>query len=168
MIHWFEVKVKKNSMTPPNSFNVSTFARSQFSRTMQMSPTKICFYSLTLSVGTMGVNINFSRGVTSKFAYPFQVSDDAKKWTFTKRFTLSTPLVCAGLNLNFQYFVWNVFYTSAIRNAFSFRKLPNIHFFAHFLLISHNFRIINEQNNMSGEYCAVSVSYRQINYHCIN
>jgi len=34
--------------------------------------------------------------VTSKFAYPYQVSDDAIKWTFTKRFTLSTPLVCAG------------------------------------------------------------------------
>ena len=71
------------------------------------------------------------------------------KWTFTKRFTLSTPFSLCWLNLNSQSFVWNVFYTSAIRNAVL--KLPNLHFFEHFLQISHNVRIINSQNNMSGE-----------------
>jgi len=46
----------------------------------------------------------------------------------------------------------NVFYTSAIRNAFSFHKLPNINFCAHFLFLqlSHDLRII-DQNNMSGK-----------------
>jgi len=44
----------------------------------------------------MGVHRTFPGGVTSKFAYPFQVSDDAMQWTFTKRFTLSTPSVCLG------------------------------------------------------------------------
>ena len=72
------------------------------------------------------------------------------KRTFTKRFTLSTPLVCIGLT-SILSFVWNGFYTSAIRNAFSFHKPPKIHFIEHFLQISHNVRIINDQNNMSGE-----------------
>jgi len=40
-------------------------------------------------------------------------------------------------------FVWIVFYTSAVRIAFSFRKLPNIHFCYHFLQICHNLRTIN-------------------------
>jgi len=51
------------------------------------------------------------------------------------------------LNLNSQSFVSNVFYTSAIRNAYSVHKLPNIHFFEHFLQLSHNFG----QNNMRSE-----------------
>jgi len=34
---------------------------------------------------------------------------------------------------------------------FSFHKLPNIHFFEHFLQIGRNVRIINGRNNMSGE-----------------
>jgi len=38
------------------------------------------------SVGNMGVHRIFPGGVTSKFADPFQVSDDAIKWTFTNRF----------------------------------------------------------------------------------
>ena len=53
------------------------------------------------------------------------------------------------VSLNSQSFVGNVFYTSAIRYAFSFHKLPNIHFFEHFLQISHYLRIINGQNNVS-------------------
>jgi len=55
------------------------------------------------------------------------------------------------LNLNSQHFVYIVFCNAAIRNAFSFHKLPNIRFFEHFLQISHNLRTINDQNNMSGE-----------------
>ena len=35
-------------------------------------------------------------------------------------------------------FVGIVFYTSPIRNAFSIHKLPNIHFWEHFLQINHN------------------------------
>jgi len=34
---------------------------------------------------------------------------------------------------------------------FSFHKLSIIHFFEYFLQISHLLRIINGQNNMSGE-----------------
>ena len=37
-------------------------------------------------------------------------------------------------------FVRFVFYTSPIRNACPFHKLPNIHFWEHFLQISHNQR----------------------------
>jgi len=48
-------------------------------------------------------------------------------------------------------FVRIVFYTSATRNAFSFHKLPNIHFCEHFLQISHNLRTINDEINISGE-----------------
>jgi len=54
------------------------------------------------------------------------------------------------LNLNSQPFVENVFYTSAIRNAVSFYKLPNIHFWAR-AANSHNLRKINCQNNTCGE-----------------
>ena len=54
------------------------------------------------------------------------------------------------LNLTFQNLVWNIFYTLAIRNDFSFHKLV-ISIFEHFLKISHNFRIINSQNISSDE-----------------
>jgi len=60
------------------------------------------------------------------------------------------PSYLCWLNLVSQSFVWNVFYTSAIRSAFSFHKLPNIHFFEHFQQISDNLGIFNGQNNMSG------------------
>ena len=71
------------------------------------------------------------------------------KQTFTKRFTLSTPLVCAGwtsiLNLLSEMF-------SALQKCCFFHKLPNIPFFQQFLQLSHNLRIIiNGQNNTSGE-----------------
>jgi len=55
------------------------------------------------------------------------------------------------LNLNSQSFVLNVFYTLAIRNAFSFHNCLTSIFFEHFLQASLNLRIINGQNNMSGE-----------------
>jgi len=103
----------------------------------------------------------------SKFAYFFQVSDNAIKWTLTKRFTLSTPLVCDGWTWIFDI-LSEMFSTSAIRNAYSSHKLPNTHFFEHFLLISHDFRIINGQKSMRVECCAVSVSYRQMICHCNN
>jgi len=38
----------------------------------------------------------FSRQQRRNFAYPSQAAHDKCKWTFTKRFTLSTALVCAG------------------------------------------------------------------------
>ena len=38
----------------------------------------------------------FPVGATRSFAYPFQVADDAIQMDVHKRFTLSTPLVCAG------------------------------------------------------------------------
>jgi len=48
-------------------------------------------------------------------------------------------------------FVWIVFYTSAMRNAFAFHKLRNIHFSEHFLQVSHNLRVINAQINIRGK-----------------
>jgi len=72
------------------------------------------------------------------------------KWTFRKSFTLSTHLsvlvkpqfsvICLKRFLHFGY-----------QKCLSFHELLNIHFFEHFLQISHNLRIIKVQNNMSGE-----------------
>jgi len=53
------------------------------------------------------------------------------------------PISLCWLNLNSQFFVWNIFYTLANRNAFSLLKLPKIQFLEHFLQISHNIRINN-------------------------
>jgi len=39
----------------------------------------------------------------------------------------------------------------AIKNAFSFDKLPNIHFCEYFRQVSHNLRMINSHTNISGE-----------------
>jgi len=91
----------------------------------------------------------FPGGEMSKLCLSFSGCWQCKS-TFTKRFTLYTPLVCAG-RTSFSIFAWNAFYTSAIRNALSYHKLPNIHFFEHFYkYISHNLKD-NGQNNMSGE-----------------
>ena len=84
------------------------------------------------------------------FAYPFQVADDACTWTFTKRFTLSSSLVCGG---------WTSIH-NLLSETFSSFQLSEMLFlfinclisiFDHFLQTSHNSRIINGQNNMSGE-----------------
>jgi len=64
------------------------------------------------------------------FAYPFQVADDAMQMDVHKTLYPFCPISLRWLNLNSQSFVWTVFCTSAIRNAFSFHKLPNIHFWA--------------------------------------
>jgi len=88
----------------------------------------------------------FQRGATSKFCLSFSGcwrrnangrSQNSLPYLY--------PISLCWLNLNSQYFVWNVFYNSAIRNAFSFHKLPNIHFFKHFLQISRILRIINQR-----------------------
>ena len=98
---------------------------------------------------SMGARRNISRGQRRNFAYPFQIADEAMQ-TFTKRFAFSTSLVCASW-ISSLIFCLKCFYTSAIRNAFSFHKLPNVHFFEHYLQISHNLKTINRQNSMSGE-----------------
>jgi len=45
-----------------------------------------------------------------------------------RRSPVSLVIRECGLNLTSQCAVWHVFYTSAIKNAFSVQKLPNIHF----------------------------------------
>jgi len=54
------------------------------------------------------------------------------------RLRLSHWSVLVEQNSLLKSFVQIVFYTSAIRNAFAFHKLPNIHFCEHFLQTSHN------------------------------
>jgi len=78
----------------------------------------------------------FPGGARRNFRYIFQVADDALQIDVHKTLYLSS-LCWLLVELQSQCFVWNVFYTSAIRNAF-FHKLPNIHFWA-LLQISHNF-----------------------------
>jgi len=53
------------------------------------------------------------------------------------------PISLCWLDLNSQSFVWNAFYTSAIRMLFLFYKLPDIHFSEHYLQISHNLKTIS-------------------------
>jgi len=67
------------------------------------------------------------------------------------RLRLSHLSVLVEQNSHLKSFVRIVFYTSAIRNAFAFNKLPNIHFCEHFLQIIHNLRIIKAQININGE-----------------
>jgi len=76
----------------------------------------------------MGVHRKFSRGKRRNFAYPFQVADEAMQMDVHKTLYPFYPISLCWLNFNFQSFVRNVLYTSAIRNAFSFNELPNIHF----------------------------------------
>ena len=75
-------------------------------------------------------------------------------WNIHNR-VCGTRISLCGLNLTSQNFVWNVFYTLAMRNAFSFHKLVNVHFWSTFwkfsYLVSYNFKIINGQNISSGE-----------------
>jgi len=96
----------------------------------------------------MSVRRNFSRRQRRNFAYHFQVADSAMQMDVHKTLYTFYPISLYWLDINSQSFVWNVFYTSAIRNAFSLNKLPNIHFFEHYLQISHNLKTINGQNNM--------------------
>jgi len=100
----------------------------------------------------MGAHRKFSRwGQGRNFGYPLQVADDAMQPDVHKTLYPFYSTRLCWLNLNSQSFVRNFFYASAIRNAFSFHKLPNIHFFKRFLQTSHNLRIINGQKNVSSE-----------------
>jgi len=86
----------------------------------------------------------FQGGATSKFCLSFSGCWRCSASGYSQNALPFLPISLCWLNLNSQSFVWNVFYTSAIRNAFSiFHKLSNIHFFEHFLEISHNLRITN-------------------------
>jgi len=70
----------------------------------------------------MGVRINFSRGGNVEILLvPYTLLTMQCKWACTKLF-----ISLCWMDLNSQSFFWNVFCTSAIRNAFSFQKLPNI------------------------------------------
>jgi len=61
-------------------------------------------------------------------------------------------LVCAGwTELTSEIFCPNCFLHFACQKCFSFHKLPNIHFWEHFLQISYNLTTINDQINISGE-----------------
>ena len=89
---------------------------------------------------SMGVRRNFSREETSKFCLSltgcWRYNANGRSHNALFFYTIS---LCWS-NLNSQSFVWNVFCTSAMRNAFSFHKLPNIHFCERFLQISHILR----------------------------
>jgi len=81
----------------------------------------------------MGVRRNFSRGWQRRnFAYPFQVADDAMQMDVHKTLYPFYIIGLCWLHHNSQPFVYNVFYTSAIRYTFSFYKLPNIQFLSTF------------------------------------
>jgi len=67
----------------------------------------------------MDVCRNFSRmEQRPNFAYPLQVAENAMQMDVHKTLYSFYRVSLCWLNLNSQSFVWNVFYTSAIRNAF--------------------------------------------------
>jgi len=114
----------------------------------------------------MGIRRNVSKGRQRRnFAYPFQVADDAMQMGVHKTLYLFYPISLCWLNHKSQFFVWNVLYTSATRNASSFHKLPNIHFFEHCLEIGHNSRIINYLPRClcSTVTCRAPIQWFQIN-----
>jgi len=89
----------------------------------RIQPNSITLYKPKNSIGissSMGVRRNFSRGsnVERNFAFLSQVADDAMQKDVYKTLCRFYPISLCWLNLDSQYFVWNVFHTSAIRNAF--------------------------------------------------
>ena len=64
------------------------------------------------------------------------------KWTFTKRFTFSTPLACL-VGSQFSIICLKCFLQFSYQNAFSFNKLPNILFSEHYLQITHDLKTIS-------------------------
>ena len=95
----------------------------------RVEPNSTTLYDRRIEIcASMGVLRFFSRGGQHRnFAYPFQVADDAMQMDVYKTLCTFYPISLCWLNLNSQSFVWNVFYTSAIRNTFSFHKHLNIH-----------------------------------------
>ena len=98
-----------------------------------------------------GLPQKFFQGGNIEILFILQVSDDAMQTDVHKTLYPFCPISLCWLNLNSQSFVWNIFYTSVTRNAFSFHEYPICPFFEHFLQVSYNLRIINRQNNTSGE-----------------
>ena len=88
------------------------------------------------SVQPWGVRRNFSKGTTSKIGLSFSDCWRCNTNGGSQNALPLLPISLYWLNLNSQSFAWNVFYTLAIRNAFSFHKLSNIQFFEHFLQVS--------------------------------
>jgi len=114
----------------------------------------------------MGIRRKFSRFWQRRyFAYPFQVANDAMRMNVHKTLYPLYPISLFWLNFNSQFlsgifstlwlsemfFLFINFLISIFSSTFSFHKLPYIHFFEHFLLISHNLRIINGHSNITAE-----------------
>jgi len=98
----------------------------------------------------MGVAEIFPGEVTSKFCLSFRFLTTQCKRTFTKRFTLSTPLISAG-STSILNLLSEMFFTLRLPEML-FLFINSLYpFFEHLLQVSHNLRIINGQNNMSGE-----------------
>jgi len=82
----------------------------------------------------MGVRrVFFQGGKLQNFAYPLQIADDEMQIDVHKRFYPFYRISLCWLNFKSQSCIWNVFYFSAIRKAFSFYELPNTYFVEHFL-----------------------------------
>jgi len=99
----------------------------------------------------MGVRRNFSRGGNVEILLIlFRLLTMQCKWTSANAL-LFLPISLCWLSRSSQSFVWNVFYTSAIRTAFSFDKLVNIPFSSTFYNSIIILNIISGEKNMSGE-----------------
>jgi len=93
---------------------------------------------------------NFPRGQRRNFAYPFQVADDAMWMDVHKTLYPFNPINVCWLNLILNR-LHDMFSTLRLSEMLFLFINCLISIFEHFLQISHNLRIINGQNNMSGE-----------------
>jgi len=89
----------------------------------------------------MVVRRNFQGGATSKCAYSLQVADSAMQMDVHKTLYRFYPSSLCWLNLKLSTFRLKCFLHFGCQKCFFFHKLPNIHFFDHFLQIAHILRI---------------------------
>jgi len=123
--HEYDVKLWRHQQGTPNTND----------HHMPLSETPFMTQELDRNHCIHGRPQKFFQGEQCRyFAYPFQVADDAMPMNVHQTLNPFYPISLCWLNLESQFSIFcNVFYTSTIRNTFTFHKLPNIQFFERFL-----------------------------------
>jgi len=123
---------------------LTTFAIIVFEWLKRIEPSSTTLYDPRIrskSVHSWASTETFPAQQRRNFAYYLRTADDLMQMNVHKTLYPLYRVSLCWLNLTSQSFVWNVFCTSDVRKAFSFHKLPNIHFFEHFLVsTNHNLK----------------------------
>jgi len=107
---------------------LTTLAFKVLSDLKSIEPNSTTLYDRRIDISaSMGVRRIFSRGATPKFCLSFSGCWRCNTNGRSQNALSFLPISLCWVNLNTQFFVWNVFCTSAIRNTFYFHKHPNIH-----------------------------------------